>query len=82
MDLFLGLWGKREEGRSGRGKKGRAGERRGVSGTRGLIGLVSHVGRGSVFGIRRRRISDRWTAVAAERVARHLADIWSASGVF
>ena len=81
---LLGVWGKREEGKSGREKKGqsRAGERRGISGTGGLIGLVSLIGRGSDFGIRRRRISDRWTTVAVERVARHLADIWCASGIY
>lgn len=63
-------------------KKGRAGERRGVSGAGGLIRLVSLIGRGSDFGIRRRRISDRWINVAVERVARHLADMWCASGIY
>ena len=43
---------------------------------------MSLIGRGSDFGIRRRRISDRWIIVAVERVAKHLADMWCASEIY
>lgn len=76
--FYLWFVGGGREGEGRGGQRSRAVERRGdreeerkregIVRTRWLIGLVSHVGRGSRFGIRRRRISDSST-VAVEMVA-------------